>query len=294
MSSIGAFGGTFAALMLTQARTYGVGFVAVLATLSAAFHAFFGLWQSEQAATLAEGGGADYKPAALTGIETAVERSRSILERFYTTPRGVRILTAGIHKALKRIALSQRSIEIRFVVPLEDWPDVSTAWAVELQGLSDRLLPGGTAWGKVTSVEISHEGLRDFPKAVVTMTAVDGGGLPGPDQITGVNPTGELWDGVLLDNPLGTLVPPSPLPAVAVTVENPPGDQVAYVQARDWTGAPGRNDRTLNDPHHLLTEARTKLKIAGVPIAGQPAIVTEIPLGCSAWSGPAQIQIPTV
>lgn len=82
MSSIGAFGGTFAALMLTQARTYGTGFVAVLATLTAAFHAFFGLWQSEQAATLAEGGGADYKPAALTGIETAVERSRSILERF--------------------------------------------------------------------------------------------------------------------------------------------------------------------------------------------------------------------
>lgn len=212
----------------------------------------------------------------------------------YTTPRGVRILTAGIHKALKRIALSQRSIEIRFVVPLEDWHDVSTAWAVELQGLSDKLLPGGTAWGKVTSVEISHDGLRDFPKAVVTMTAVDGGGLPGPDQITGVNPTGEVWDGVLLDNPLGTAVPPSPLPAVAVTVENPPGDQVAYVQARDWTGAPGRNDRTLNDPHHLLTEARTKLKISGVPIAGQPAIVTEIPLGCSAWSGPAQIQIPTV
>lgn len=188
-------------------------------------------------------------------------------ETLFTAPRGIQVLVAGVHKALKKIALSQRSIEIRFTVPLEDWPDVSTSWAAELEDIPERLLPGGTAWAKVTSVEMGQDSLKDYPKAVVTITAVDGIGMPGPGQADGVNPTGELWDGVVLDQPAGVPVGAAPVPGVVIQVQNAPGDQVAYVQARDWTGDPGRDDRTLNDPHHLLTESRTKLVIAGIPIS---------------------------
>jgi hypothetical protein len=84
------------------------------------------------------------------------------------------------------------------------------------------------------------------------------------------------------------------VPGAAVSVEFHPQAQVAFIQANDFTGQPGRNDRTENDPKRLLTKCHTKVTFACAPIAGQPALRNDIALGAGAWLGPAQISFPTV
>lgn len=218
----------------------------------------------------------------------------SNLSTFVTTQRGVETVVAAAHKGHKKLSLSQRAIEVRFAVLLEDWLDITSAWAVRLEGIDDPLVPSGTAIGKVTAYELGQSGLNEAPKILVTIAGCDGGGIPGPGPDAGINPTGESWDGVTLTSPLGAAFPPAPIPNGTVIVENHPEQQVTYVQARDFTGAPGRDDRTLNDPKHLLSEAKTKPTIACEQISGQPTLTLDLTLYVSPWSGPAQIVYPTV
>ena len=215
------------------------------------------------------------------------------LSAYLTTQRGVATVVAAIYKALKKIALSQRSIEVRILVPFEDVAFLTTAWAVRLN-ISDKKLWGGTAVGKVTGIEISKGAANDFPKAAITFVCCDGGGKPGPDQNHGVNPSGQPWDGITVSQIAGIPGPATPVPGGIVIAQYAPGDQVAYVQARDFTGVAPRNDKTLNDPKHLLTECKTKLVLQCTPISGQPALRLDVGAVASGWSGPAQIVVPTV
>lgn len=78
--------------------------------------------------------------------------------------------------------------------------------------LADNRIALNIGWDDKSSHRSSSPSRRASTPASSTWTSVTSGSV-----------TGEVWDGVLLDNPLGTVVPPSPLPAVADTVENPPG-----------------------------------------------------------------------
>lgn len=88
--------------------------------------------------------------------------------------------------------------------------------------------------------------------------------------------------------------PATPVPGAIIVAENHPEDQITFVQANDYTGEAGRNDRTLNDPKHLLGQVKTGLVISANPISGQPTLTVDIGLVAGTWSGPAQIQFPEI
>lgn len=225
--------------------------------------------------------------------ETGAPARTSNLADWFGTPAGQAMVAAAAHKALKKLALEQRCVEVKVVVPLEDWPDVSTAWACRIE-VDHPLITGGVAFGKVTSVSISQATANDCARASVTLMCCNGGGIAGPGPDAGINPSGEPWDGIFLGSTIGIPVQPTPLPGAIIVAVNHPQAQVQYVQERDYTGEPGRNDRTLNDPKHLLGEVKTDLVISATPISGQPTLQDDIALGAGAWSGPAQIITPEV
>ncbi|MEE8629678.1 MULTISPECIES: hypothetical protein [Methylobacterium] len=211
------------------------------------------------------------------------------LATWFGSRRGEATCVAAAHKGIKKLSLTQRCIQASFTMLLEDWIEASTRWTVQLDGVDHPLIKDGRFFGKVIGVEIAKGGPTDFAKVIVTAEGCDGGGVAGPDQQHGVNPSGELWDGITLSSAIGQPYPATPVPGGVIVVENAPQEQVAYVQANDFTGEFPRNDKTKNDPKHLLAQVKTKLKQYYTPINGQPTLRVDYGLAASAWSGPAQV-----
>lgn len=215
---------------------------------------------------------------------------------FLTTDAGQVVLAVVTNKAIKRIALSKRGNEVSFIVPLDLWPDVSTTWLVDLDlgSFGEDYFEGGRCQGKVISVDIEKASTQDYAKVNVTIACCDGTGAASPSPAEGINPSGEIWDGVSLSPSRNLPYPATPVPAAVVYAENAAWDQVAAVQAGDFTGVAPRNDRTANDPKHILTNVKTKVTLAATPISGQPALTLDVSLTATAWQGPKQISFATV
>ncbi|BCM83601.1 hypothetical protein [Methylobacterium indicum] len=214
---------------------------------------------------------------------------------FFPSPGGNATFIAGILKALKIIALSQRRVAVGWDVPFEDVVGMSTAWHARVEA-DDLDLPGGFAEGKVTSFRVRDRADGDgWPRASIRIASCDGTGAAGAaGGEVRVGYLDEPWDVVAVS---GFAVPPPDDPVIGVTasVENNVAEQLAFVQANDYRrGDPVRGDKTKNDPKALLRQVPTRVGFAAAPINGGPPLQHYIPALCSPWQGPRQCVPPSV
>ena len=200
---------------------------------------------------------------------------------YFLTPRGEQTIQSAMLKARAILAASQRHRPFTVNTELtEDLLDLSAAAVVDVPAPGE---PGGRIRGKVTSLEIVSHAEDETLQITIAPSAGSGTAVAG-DVV--VSPTGADWDRIAYAD-YGDQQPEL-FPAVAgqARVDFTPVDQLAYIQARDYSPDDGRTDPKATDPANLLRECVTSAELYMTQIAGRDVMVHEIEIDVEPWSGP--------
>lgn len=200
---------------------------------------------------------------------------------YFLTPRGEQTIQAAMLKARAILAASQRHRPFTVNAELtEDLLDLSAACVVDVPAPGE---PGGRIRGKVTSLEIVSHAEDETLQITIAPSAGSGTAVAG-DVV--VSPTGEAWDRIAYAA-YGDQQP-EVFPAVSgqARVDFTPAEQIAFIQARDYSPDDGRTDEKETDPANLLRECVTSAELYMTQIAGRDVMVHEIRIDVEPWSGP--------
>ncbi|MBE7732180.1 hypothetical protein [Devosia faecipullorum] len=202
-------------------------------------------------------------------------------QSYFHLPRGRQTLEAAALKARAMLADSIRNRPFTFDTEVTDeLLGLTTATVVKV--MSD----SGWITGKVTKIE--RVSSPDDEVLTITISPAAGSGI----AVAGADPlsqTGEDWDRIFLGDIDDQQPVELPIPGGTVRIDNTATEQLAYVQANDFSPVDGRIDPEANDPTELLKDVPTTMVLSLTQLSGREALeqIIDVPVAAP-WSGPAQ------
>ena len=205
---------------------------------------------------------------------------------FLPTVRGAPVLLAAAMKGRAALADGMRVGELAITVPLDDAIEAGLwlGMRVRVEVPEGRLaIEGDSITGKVASYRMSSSAAEDICEVTVRFATGSGKSTAAPAGSNHGSLTGEPWDVVALPDLTGSAVRPMATGGIQrVRVINPVEDQIAYVEARDYSPGDGRTDPKATDPAALLGDVPTHFVIDLVPLAADDEILWEAEIGAGA------------
>lgn len=210
---------------------------------------------------------------------------------YFRTTRGRQTLLAAAMRARAVLVEAMRCVEISVSLPVDD-TTVGIHTGMCLTIAADGLLPGGSAFGKVTSRTLTL-GADDSLDITIRCCIGSGEDSEAPSGSTWTSQTEQDWDVVAI--PSFSAAGPAMAEGgyYGVTVINGADDQIEYVQDRDFNPGAGRTDANATDPKKLLAEVPTNVIISLVSLAAEDELALDYDMGTlsSVVEGPKQLDL---